>query len=169
MLGDLTPTNGVRHANRRLNIGYFTQHHVDQLDMDQSSLELVAERFPNKTVEEYRAALGRFGLAGDTVFQSIATLSGGQKSRLAFGCLGLQNPNYLVMDEPTNHLDVETVDALGKALAEFNGGVVLVSHDERLIQLVCKELWVVKDRTVTRLDGGIEEYKKHVYRQLALS
>ena len=65
-------------------------------------------------------------------------------------------------------MDVETVDALGKALNDFPGGVVLVSHDERLIQLVCKELWVVKDRTVTRLEGGIEEYKSHVYRQLAI-
>ncbi|KAE9554907.1 hypothetical protein FO519_001872 [Halicephalobus sp. NKZ332] len=168
LLGDLPVSGGVRHANRRLNIGYFTQHHVDQLEMDQSALELVAERFPNKTQEEYRASLGRFGLTGDTVFQSISTLSGGQKSRLAFASLGLQGPNYLVLDEPTNHLDVETVDALGKALSEFNGGVVLVSHDERLIHLVCKELWVVKDRTVTRLDGGIEEYKKHVYSQLAI-
>lgn len=72
------------------------------------------------------------------------------------------------MDEPTNHLDVETVDALGKALSEFKGGVVLVSHDERLIELVCKELWVVKDKKVTTLEGGLNEYKKHVYRQLAI-
>lgn len=72
------------------------------------------------------------------------------------------------MDEPTNHLDVETVDALGKALNDFKGGVVLVSHDERLIELVCKELWVVKDKTITNLEGGLEEYKKHVYRQLAI-
>jgi ATP-binding cassette subfamily F protein 3 len=168
LLGDLAPSSGTRHTNRRLNIGYFTQHHVDQLDMDMSPLELLVERFAGLTQEDYRASLGRFGLSGDIVFQSIATLSGGQKSRLAFACLSLAKPNYLIMDEPTNHLDVETVDALGKALNEFKGGVVLVSHDERLIELVCKELWVVKDRTVTNLEGGLEEYKKHVYRQLAL-
>ncbi|KAL3106668.1 hypothetical protein niasHT_015976 [Heterodera trifolii] len=168
LLGDYSPTNGTRSANRRLNIGYFTQHHVDQLDLDDSPLELLAQRFPGLGQEEYRAAMGRFGLSGDIAFQSIATLSGGQKSRLAFTCLSLQQPNYLVMDEPTNHLDVETVDALGKALNDFKGGVVLVSHDERLIELVCKELWVCKDKTVTQLDGGLEEYKKHVYRQLAI-
>ncbi|CAK5081132.1 unnamed protein product [Meloidogyne enterolobii] len=181
LLGELNPTSGVRNANRRLRIGYFTQHHVDQLEMDDTPLELLAQRFPGlnevnnleniyfkKLKEEYRAAMGRFGLSGDIAFQPIATLSGGQKSRLAFTCLALQKPNYLVMDEPTNHLDVETVDALGKALNKFAGGVVLVSHDERLIELVCKELLVCKDKTITQLDGGLEEYKKHVYRQLAI-
>uniref|UniRef100_A0A914NMK5 ABC transporter domain-containing protein n=1 Tax=Meloidogyne incognita TaxID=6306 RepID=A0A914NMK5_MELIC len=210
LLGELNPTSGVRNANRRLRIGYFTQHHVDQLEMDDTPLELLAQRFPGlneeeyraamgrfglsgdiafqpiatlsggqksrlaftclalQKWEEYRAAMGRFGLSGDIAFQPIATLSGGQKSRLAFTCLALQKPNYLVMDEPTNHLDVETVDALGKALNKFAGGVVLVSHDERLIELVCKELLVCKDKTITQLDGGLEEYKKHVYRQLAI-
>lgn len=168
LLGELNPTTGVRNAHRRLNIGYFTQHHVDQLDMEMSGLELVAQKFPNLTQEEYRSSLARFGLTGDIVFQSIVTLSGGQKSRLAFACLSLQQPNLLILDEPTNHLDVETVDALGKALNHFKGGVILVSHDERLIELVCKELWVVKDKTVTTLEGGLEEYKKHVYRQLAI-
>lgn len=168
LLGELSPTTGVRNAHRRLNIGYFTQHHVDQLDMEMSPLELVAQKFPGLSQEEYRASLARFGLTGDIVFQSIVTLSGGQKSRLAFSCLSLQQPNMLILDEPTNHLDVETVDALGKALNHFKGGVILVSHDERLIELVCKELWVVKDKTVTTLEGGLEEYKKHVYRQLAI-
>ncbi|KAL3100295.1 hypothetical protein niasHT_027700 [Heterodera trifolii] len=76
LLGDYSPTNGTRSANRRLNIGYFTQHHVDQLDLDDSPLELLAQRFPGLGQEEYRAAMGRFGLSGDIVFQSIATLSG---------------------------------------------------------------------------------------------
>ncbi|TKR76011.1 hypothetical protein L596_017221 [Steinernema carpocapsae] len=168
LLGDLEPTGGFRNANRRLKIGYFTQHHVDQLDMDMSPVEVLQKRFPNRDIEVYRAALGRFGLIGDLALQSVVTLSGGQKSRLAFAVLAMLEPNYLIMDEPTNHLDVETVDALGHALNRFKGGVVLVSHDERLISLVCKELWVVKDRTVTILEGGLEEYKKHVYRQLAL-
>jgi len=168
LLGELAVTSGSKNTNRRLNIGYFAQFHVDQLDMDVTVLELVAEKFPGKPQEEYRASLGRFGLSGDIVFQTVYTLSGGQKSRLAFACLSLASPNFLLMDEPTNHLDVETVDALGRALNHFKGAVVLVSHDERLIQLCCKELWVVKDRTVTQLEGGLEEYRKHVYRQLSI-
>uniref|UniRef100_A0A914W434 ABC transporter domain-containing protein n=1 Tax=Plectus sambesii TaxID=2011161 RepID=A0A914W434_9BILA len=168
LMGDLEPTKGVRNSNRRLKIGYFAQHHVDQLDMDVSAIEVIAHRFPGKTAEEYRAALGRFGLSGDLALQSVVTLSGGQKSRLAFALLGMMGPNYLIMDEPTNHLDVETVEALGKALNDYSGGVVLVSHDERLIELVCKELWVVKDRTVVVMDGGLPEYKKLVLKQLQM-
>ncbi|CAI5446774.1 unnamed protein product [Caenorhabditis angaria] len=169
LLGDLEPSVGLRNVNRRIRIAYFTQHHVDQLDMETSAIEVLMKNHPNKSQEDYRAALGRFGLAGDMALQSVETLSGGQKSRLAFANLAMMNPNYLILDEPTNHLDVETVEALGKALNTFNGGVVLVSHDEQLIELVCKELWVVKDRMVTTLEGGLEEYRKQVYKQLQLS
>ncbi|KHN77035.1 ATP-binding cassette sub-family F member 3 [Toxocara canis] len=169
LMGELSPSSGFRNANRRLKIGYFAQHHVDQLDMDLAGVEVLANKFPGHTQEEYRAALGRFGLSGDLALQSVATLSGGQKSRVAFAMLAMLNPNYLIMDEPTNHLDVETVEALGKALAAFKGGVVIVSHDERLIELVCKELWVVRDRTVTTLEGGLEEYKKQIYKLLAFT
>jgi ATP-binding cassette subfamily F protein 3 len=88
-MGDLEPTTGHRSANRRLKIGYFAQHHVDQLDMDMSGLQLAALRYPGLNQEEYRAALGRFGLSGDLALQSVRTLSGGQKSRLAFALLGL--------------------------------------------------------------------------------
>ncbi|VDK87321.1 unnamed protein product [Onchocerca ochengi] len=168
LLGDLSPTSGFRNANRRLKIGYFSQHHIDQLDMDISGIEVLEKRFPGKSQEEYRAALGRFGLSGDLALQSVVTLSGGQKSRLAFASIAMSNPNYLIMDEPTNHLDVETVEALGRALNSFKGGVLIVSHDEKLIDMVCKELWVVKDRCVMALEGGLEEYKRHVMTQLAL-
>lgn len=168
LLGDLSPTSGFRNANRRLRIGYFSQHHVDQLDMDISGIELLEKRFPGRSEEQYRSALGRFGLSGDLALQSVVTLSGGQKSRLAFAIIAMMNPNYLIMDEPTNHLDVETVEALGKSLKVFKGGVVIVSHDEKLIDMVCSELWVVKDRTVIHLKGGLEEYKSHVRSQLAV-
>lgn len=168
LLAELDPTTGMRNVNRRIRIGYFTQHHVDQLDMDMTSLEALAKNHPGKTQEEYRSALSRFGLSGDMALQSVYTLSGGQKSRLAFANLAMMNPNYLIMDEPTNHLDVETVAALGAALNEFKGGVVLVSHDEQLIESVCTELWVVKDRMVSALEGGLEEYRKQVYKQLQL-
>lgn len=76
------------------------------------------------------------------------------------------NPNFLILDEPTNHLDMETIEALGNAILKFQGGVVLVSHDERLIRMICKELWVVKDGTVKSLDGGFDEYRNIVEKEL---
>ncbi|VDL73999.1 unnamed protein product [Nippostrongylus brasiliensis] len=140
LLGDLNPTVGIRNVNRRIRIGYFTQHHVDQLDMDMTAIEVLAHNYPGKSQEEYRTALSHFGLTGDMALQSVYTLSGGQKSRLAFANIAMMKW----------------------------GGVVLVSHDEQLIEMVCKELWVVKDRMVVNLEGGLEEYRKQVYKQLQL-
>ncbi len=94
-------------------------------------------------------------------------MSGGQKSRLAFAILAGSAPNFLVLDEPTNHLDIETIEALGKALNDFAGGVILVSHDEKLIRMICKELWVCGNGTVKSLEGGFEEYRRIVERELA--
>ncbi|XP_070561680.1 ATP-binding cassette sub-family F member 3-like [Ptychodera flava] len=160
LLGELSPVKGIRHVHRNLKIGYFSQHHVDQLDMDMTSLELMASRFKGKATEVYRHALGGFGVSGDLALRSVASLSGGQKSRVAFSIMCMSNPNYLILDEPTNHLDMETIEALGKALNNFKGGVILVSHDERLIRMICKELWVCGNGTVKRMDGGFDEYKK---------
>ncbi|XP_022667661.1 ATP-binding cassette sub-family F member 3-like isoform X1 [Varroa jacobsoni] len=164
--GDYEPTKGVRQAHRNLVIGYFSQHHVDGLDMDVSSVELLARRFPGKTSEHYRSQLGQFGISGELALQPIATLSGGQKSRVAFAVLAMSVPHLLVLDEPTNHLDIESIDALAKCLQVFKGGVILVSHDERLVKSVCKELWVCAGGTVTSIEGGFEEYRSRVQREL---
>jgi ATP-binding cassette subfamily F protein 3 len=119
--------------------------------------------------------------------QSIISLSGGQKSRVAFALMSFQkyvlllmsylsayliicffviSPNFLVLDEPTNHLDMETIEALGEALNLFQGGIILVSHDERLIQLICKELWLARDHKVTSIAGGYEQYRKLIEKEL---
>ncbi|XP_033109792.1 ATP-binding cassette sub-family F member 3-like [Anneissia japonica] len=159
LLGDLNPVDGIRHAHRNLRISYFTQHHVDQLNMNQSAIEFLASKYPNKPLEEYRRQLGSYGVTGDLATRSVASLSGGQKSRVAFAVMAMNRPNFYILDEPTNHLDIETVEALGMALKEFKGGVVLVSHDECLIRLVCKELWVCGNGTVKAMEGGLDEYK----------
>jgi len=103
--------------------------------------------------------LGRFGLTGSTQLQAIPLLSGGQKSRVVLAENCMRNPHLLFLDEPTNHLDIESIDALGEALKKFKGGVVLVSHDARLINMVCKEIWIVANQTVTILDGDFEDYR----------
>lgn len=165
LMGELTPVGGVRQAHRNLKIGYFSQHHVDQLDLNVCSVELLLNKFPGRTEEEYRHQLGGYGITGELATRPVASLSGGQKSRVAFAQMTMPCPNFYILDEPTNHLDMETIEALAKALNKFKGGVVLVSHDERLIRLVCRELWVCEGGRVWRLDGGFDEYRDVLHEQ----
>uniref|UniRef100_A0A4W6CIS2 ATP binding cassette subfamily F member 3 n=1 Tax=Lates calcarifer TaxID=8187 RepID=A0A4W6CIS2_LATCA len=165
LMGELTPVSGVRQAHRNLKIGYFSQHHVDQLDLNVCSVELLLNKFPGRTEEEYRHQLGGYGITGELATRPVASLSGGQKSRVAFAQMTMPCPNFYILDEPTNHLDMETIEALAKALNKFRGGVILVSHDERLIRLVCKELWVCEGGKVRRIDGGFDEYRDILHEQ----
>jgi energy-coupling factor transporter ATP-binding protein EcfA2 len=132
-------------------------------------------KFPGKTEQEYRQHLGNFQITGQTGLQLIGTLSGGQKSRVAFAALSLARPHILLLDEPTNHLDMEGLDALIVALENFNGGVIVISHDERFVTRVGKEvclaadrlrlatddlqLWVCGDNKVTKFYGDVKAYK----------
>lgn len=103
--------------------------------------------------------MGRYGISGELAVRPVASLSGGQKSRVAFAQMTMPCPNFYILDEPTNHLDMETIEALGRALNSFRGGVILVSHDERFIRLVCRELWVCEGGGVTRVEGGFDQYR----------
>ena len=125
----------------------------------------MAAKYPGKSDEEYRRHLGAFGITGMTGLQKMELLSGGQKSRVAFACLGLTNPHILVLDEPSNHLDIEAMDALGTALKEFKGGVLMVSHDVTMIQNVCTSLWVCDHGTVEHFGGTVKDYKKRISAQ----
>ncbi|XP_034190541.2 ATP-binding cassette sub-family F member 3 isoform X2 [Osmia lignaria lignaria] len=164
--GALSPTRGTVHVHRNLKFGYFSQHHVDQLDMQSCPVELLQKHFPGKPVEEYRRMLGSFGVSGKLALQSISSLSGGQKSRVAFALMSAATPNFLVLDEPTNHLDIESIEALGKALNTCQAGVILVSHDERLIRMVCTELWVCTQGSVRCIEGGFDEYRRIIEKEL---
>ncbi|XP_037010727.2 ATP-binding cassette sub-family F member 3 isoform X1 [Artibeus jamaicensis] len=159
LMGDLTPIRGIRHAHRNLKIGYFSQHHVEQLDLNVSAVELLSRKFPGRPEEEYRHQLGRYGISGEVAVRPVASLSGGQKSRVAFAQMTMLCPNFYILDEPTNHLDMETIEALGRALNNFRGGVILVSHNERFIRLVCQELWVCEGGGITRVEGGFDQYR----------
>eukprot|EP01087_Luapelamoeba_hula_P000956 TRINITY_DN1071_c0_g1_i1.p1 TRINITY_DN1071_c0_g1~~TRINITY_DN1071_c0_g1_i1.p1 ORF type:complete len:729 (+),score=122.78 TRINITY_DN1071_c0_g1_i1:250-2187(+) len=160
--GELKQKAGNLFIHRRIRFATFSQHHVDQLDMDLTPLEFFIQNFPGSDPQVYRAHLGRYGLSGDLALQPTHTLSGGQKSRVAFAIMGWLKPHFLILDEPTNHLDVETVDVLAMALNSFTGGLVMVSHDERLITNVCNELWVVNDGLVYPHSGDFASYKKTI-------
>ncbi|KAG7166121.1 ATP-binding cassette sub-family F member 3-like [Homarus americanus] len=133
------------------------------------SVELLQSKYSGKTIEEYRRQLGSFGVSGDLALQQVASLSGGQKSRVAFSLMCMGNPNFFILDEPTNHLDIETIEALGEAIQKFKGGVVLVSHDERLIRMVCTELWVCGDKKVGCMEGGFDEYREIIEKEIQIT
>ncbi|KAK3316290.1 P-loop containing nucleoside triphosphate hydrolase protein [Apodospora peruviana] len=165
LIGKLTPTSGTISQHPRLRVGFFAQHHVDALDLNDSAVGFMAKNYPGKTDEEYRRQLGAFGITGMTGLQKMELLSGGQKSRVAFACLALRNPHILVLDEPSNHLDIEAMDALSEALREFQGGVLMVSHDVTMLQTVCTSLWVCDNGTVEKFPGDVQAYKKRITAQ----
>jgi len=166
MLGELNPTDGQVTPHNKLRLAKFSQHFVDQIDLSLTPLRFMRNEFPEIPEEEMRSWLGRFGLSGGPQLQSMETLSDGQKSRVIFAYMAHQNPHILLLDEPTNHLDIETIDALADAINAFGGGVVLVSHDMRLIAQVAEELWLCQDQRVTIYRGDILEYKNVLKRDI---
>ena len=168
MSGELMPSQGDIRPHGHLKIGRFTQHFVDVLQLDKTPLEFFDTVYPGTPREEQRKYLGRFGISGKMQVQKMAELSDGQKSRVVFAKLGRDAPHILLLDEPTNHLDMESIDALAKAVNEFEGGLVLVSHDMRLISQVAKEIWICDHKTITMYQGDINNFKMDMRAQLNL-
>jgi len=166
ILGELEASAGHVSTNGRLRMGRFSQHHVDQLDLDRTPLEAFQLAYPNVKPVEIRAHLGSMGLGGNLALQKMRTLSGGQKSRVAFAQIMWQNPHVLLLDEPTNHLDLDAVEALIMAILNFDGGVLVISHDEHLVSSICEELWVAEPGRVYVYKAPFAEYRKQ---QLALA
>jgi len=167
--GLLSPSDGTVQKHPGLKLGKYSQHSADQLPFEKSPLEhfesTFKPKFPDKDIQFWRSQIGRFGLSGTHQTSRIETLSDGLKARVVFAQLALESPHILLLDEPTNHLDIPSIDALAKACKEFTGGVVLVSHDFRLISQVANELWEVKNKNVTKLDMTIEQYKQTLVRE----
>ena len=162
--GSLLPTSGELSRHPSLRIAHFTQHHIERLNLDMSPVQHLQAEFRSLDLSEQqvRQHLGAFGIHGGTAMMPMKYLSGGQKSRVVFATVTWELPHLLLLDEPTNHLDFETIDALGKATAKFTGAVILVSHDQHLIQRCCNELWVVERGTVNQFPGTFEEYRQQV-------
>lgn len=158
---ELQPLAGEFRPSKGLSIGYFAQHQLDMLDMQTTPLmhlQRIAD--PNIREQELRNYLGMFGFSGDVVNSPITPFSGGEKARLALSLVVWQKPNLLLLDEPSNHLDVETREALATALAEFEGSVLMVSHDRHLLRTTVDSFWIVADGTVAEFDGDLEDYQQ---------
>jgi len=143
MQGKLTPQKGSIVVNKNMRVGSFAQHHVDGLELTMSCVDCVQANFPGMSDQEARNVLGRFGIQGDMALRRIITLSGGQKSRVALAIVTYSQPHLIYLDEPTNHLDMETIDALVEAVQNFEGSIVMVSHDQYFLSKVATEFWAV--------------------------
>lgn len=186
LYGELVPTIGMIRKNSHLRIARYHQHLHELLDLDVSPLEYMMREFPAvKEKEEMRKIIGRYGLTGRQQVCPIRQLSDGQRCRVVFAWLAWQVPHLLLLDEPTNHLDMETIDALADAINDFDGGLVLVSHDFRLINQVsvldyfcnekilkflkfqvAEEIWICEKETVTKWKGNILDYKETLKNQV---
>ncbi|MEM8822121.1 MAG: ABC-F family ATP-binding cassette domain-containing protein [Pseudomonadota bacterium] len=152
--------DGRRIASSKLRIGYFAQHQVDELHVDETPLDHIRRERPDEPPAKLRARLASFGLGADQADTLVAKLSGGQKARLSLLLATLDAPHMLILDEPTNHLDIESREALVEALTAYTGAVVLVSHDMHLLSLVADRLWLVGNGTVQPYDGDLESYRR---------
>ena len=158
LAGDLAPTAGRRETAQDLKIGYFAQHQLEQLRLDESPLKHLQRLEPKTTEQALRDYLGGFGFAGDRCLGPVAPLSGGEKARLVLALLIRQRPNLLLLDEPTNHLDLEMRHALSEALQEYEGALVLVSHDRHLLRVTADTLLLVDSGGVAPFDGDLDDY-----------
>ena len=166
--GELPPLAGQATFNRGLAVGYFAQHQVDMLRRDESPLWHLA-RVPSpdgkaQREQDLRNYLGSFNFPGDMALVPIENFSGGEKARLALALIVWQRPNLLLLDEPTNHLDLETREALTVALAQFEGTLVLVSHDRHLLRATTDQFLIVADGRLSEFEGDLEDYRTWLFR-----
>src|SRR5690606_13290419 len=162
--GELEPLNGTARLGKGLVIGYFAQHQVEMLRHDESPLWHLMRLAPDTREQELRNFLGSFNFPGEMATSPIAPFSGGEKARLALALIVWQRPNLLLLDEPTNHLDLETREALTMALAQFEGTLLLVSHDRHLLRATTDQFIIVADGKLQPFDGDLDDYRDWLFK-----
>ncbi|HVV27233.1 MAG TPA: ABC-F family ATP-binding cassette domain-containing protein [Rhizomicrobium sp.] len=160
LAGKLAPMSGELTPARKLVIGYFAQHQAEELDTAITPIQTLQNLRPKLTLEQVRAQLGGFGFSQDKQQTAVGKLSGGERARLMLALATLDKPNLLILDEPTNHLDIDARNELLTALNDFDGAVILVSHDRRLIEATAERLLLVSDGKVTPFEGDLDDYRK---------
>ena len=165
LAGRLAPISGELRRSGKLKVGYFAQHQTDELVSHETPIEHMARALPGATPPQLRAQLARFGLDADRAGTRVAALSGGEKARLLLALATRDAPQLLILDEPTNHLDIGARDALVRALGDYEGAVLLITHDPLLVQLVADRLLLVADGTVGGYDGDMDEYRRLLTRR----
>eukprot|EP00173_Palmaria_palmata_P001134 Plantae.Rhodophyta-Palmaria_palmata.ctg1602.p1 GENE.Plantae.Rhodophyta-Palmaria_palmata.ctg1602~~Plantae.Rhodophyta-Palmaria_palmata.ctg1602.p1 ORF type:complete len:512 (+),score=123.70 Plantae.Rhodophyta-Palmaria_palmata.ctg1602:55-1536(+) len=166
LTGDNIPTAGEVRKSQKIRVGYFAQHHVETLVLWRTPLEHMKVTFPDATMPDLRGHLSKFGVQADHALRPINTLSGGQKSRVALAVIAFTRPHILLFDEVGNHVDADSLDAISHALNEFSGGVLLITHDSRLIKSVADEIWICEDGGVKKFPGEFREYREMISKQV---
>ena len=159
LAGRLEPMTGDMRRGPKLRVGYFAQHQTDELVAGENPIHHMARAMPRALPPQVRAQLARFGLDADRAETPVANLSGGEKARLLLALATRDAPQLLILDEPTNHLDIDAREALVKALADFSGAVLLITHDPHLVELVADRLWLVGEGSVKPFDGDLDDYR----------
>jgi ATP-binding cassette subfamily F protein 2 len=176
MLKEIEPTEGSVQRSGKLRIGHYNQHSEAVLDLEKAPLQFLKDLYPQGIVDkegqkkmddkDWRSKLGAFGITGDFQTRKMSTMSDGYRTRVVMLLISLTNPHVLLLEEPTNHLDLQCIDALARAINNFSGGLVLVSHDFRLIGQVAKEIWICDKKTIKPHDGDIQSYKTILKKQV---
>ncbi len=160
--GRLKPLTGKVLGAQKVDVGYFAQHQLDDLNPNETPYEYMVEFMPEATEAQRRTKLGTFGFSAQKADTKCNKLSGGEKARLLLALTAFSGPHILILDEPTNHLDVDSREALIRALMEYDGAVILISHDRHLVEATADRLWIVKDGTVKTYDGDMESYRSEL-------
>jgi ATP-binding cassette subfamily F protein 3 len=160
--GALPIASGHMHRDRRIKVGWFHQHQIEALDPTDTPLDIIRTRMREATESQRRSKLAQFGLGFDKAETTVANLSGGERARLLLNLVAMDAPHLLILDEPTNHLDIDSRRALLDALNDYEGAVILITHDRSLMELVADRLWLAADGTVKPFDGDMEDYSRFV-------
>ena len=160
--GALNVQSGTFHRSSRLRVGWFHQHQIEAMDPEDTPLEIIRRAMPQASESQRRSRLAQFGMSYEKVETKVLNLSGGERARLLLNMVAMEAPHLLILDEPTNHLDIDSRRALLDALNEYDGAVILITHDRSLMELVADRLWLAADGGIEPFDGDMEDYAKFV-------
>ncbi len=153
---------GHVHRDRRIKVGWFHQHQIEAMDPDDTPLDIIRRALPEASEAQRRSRLAQFGMTVEKVETTVANLSGGERARLLLNMVAMERPHLLILDEPTNHLDIDSRRALTQAINDYEGAVILITHDRSLMEMVADRLWLVSDGSVAPFDGDMDDYAKFV-------
>ena len=160
--GDINPISGLCFKHSKLRLSVFAQHHVDQLDLELSPLEQLQKYYPDTDINVIRSQLSSFGISGNVALRPNYLLSGGQKSRVALSLIVMNNPQIILMDEPTNHLDLDAINALSIALNSYEGGLLIISHDQNFVERVCNQIYMIENKKCKQFRGNFNDYRRYL-------